>query len=57
MIRQQSVYRRMCESSLITIVIPCRNVAQPGSALVRGTSGRRFKSSHSDQILSLLPKK
>jgi hypothetical protein len=30
---------------------PCRGVAQPGSAFVWGTKGRRFKSCHSDHYL------
>jgi hypothetical protein len=32
------------------LFIECRNVAQLGSALVWGISGRRFKSCHSDQF-------
>ena len=33
-------------------MIVCRSVAQPGSALVWGTRGRRFKSGRSDQVLA-----
>lgn len=32
-----------------------RGIAQPGSALVWGTSGRRFKSGYPDQFIEVLP--